>query len=332
MRFFDDFSPGILGTYGPVAVTKDDIVAFAREFDPQPFHIDEEAAQASFAGGLIASGWHTCALAMRMIAQGFLLEAASLGAPGIEEVQWLRPVRPGDTLRIRVSVLETRGSERRPAIGLVRFEIDVLNGADEPVMRQRNWIMFGRRGHPWPPAPGQGPPAAGETAPPVPPPAPVPPPFLDELREGDTSDLGAFTFTADEIVRFARAFDMQPFHIDPEAARHSLFGGLCASGWHTAAIWMKLMIAHRETSLAEAARRGLDAPLLGPSPGFKALKWSRPVFAGDTIAYRSTIAGTRPSASRPGWGLAFHRNTGVNQRGEEVFAFDGAVFWERRPD
>ena len=92
------------------------------------------------------------------------------------------------------------------------------------------------------------------------------------------------------------------------------------------------MIAQRERGLAEAARRGLDVPRLGPSPGFKNLRWSRPVFAGDTIAYRSTIVGTRTSASRPGWGLVFHHNSGVNQRGEEVFAFDGAVFWEERPD
>jgi acyl dehydratase len=148
---------------------------------------------------------------------------------------------------------------------------------------------------------------------------------------GEASTLGTHTFTAEDIVRFARQFDPQPFHLDEEAARRSLFGGLCASGWHTAAVWMRLMIGYRERAREEARRRGERPPELGPSPGFKNLKWSKPVYAGDTITYCSAITGTRASASRPGWGLAFHRNSGVNQHGEEVFSFDGAVFWERRP-
>ena len=156
--------------------------------------------------------------------------------------------------------------------------------------------------------------------------------YLEDLVPGATTTLGSFTFEAKDIIRFARAYDPQPFHLDPEAARQSLFGDLCASGWHTAAVWMKLMIGHRERHRREAERAGQEAPKLGPSPGFKNLKWLKPVYAGDTITYASTIAGTRPSASRPGWGLAFHRNTGINQNGEEVFSFDGAVFWQRRPE
>jgi acyl dehydratase len=330
MRFFEDFPVGWSETYGPVSVTKDEIIAFAREYDAQPFHVDEEAAKNTFVGTLIASGWHTCALNMRLIAKGFLLDATSMGAPGIDEVKWLRPVRPGDTLRSRVSVRDARPSRSRPAAGLVSFEFEVLNQRDEPVLTQTNWIMFGRRGHPWPPGPGSGPKVGGSPAPIEPPPQPAP--FLDDLVVGQVSELGSFTFTAEDIVRYAKQFDPQPFHVDPQAAKQSLFGGLCASGWHTAAVWMKQMIAFRERSWAEAARRGQRPPQLGPSPGFKNLSWSRPVYAGDTITYRSTVRGTRPSASRPGWGLAFHRNSGVNQHGEEVFGFDGAVFWERRPD
>jgi acyl dehydratase len=332
MRFFEDLTPGLVETYGPLTVSREDIVAFAREYDPQPFHTDEEAAKATFVGTLIASGWHTCALAMRMIAQGFILDAASLGSPGVEEVRWLAPVRPGDVLRTRNTILDARPSKSRPELGLIQFRLDVLNGADERVLEQRYWVMFGRRDHPWPPPPGEGPPAAAPAASPAPAPVPAPDRYLDDLVPGEASELGSYRFSADEIVRFASAFDMQPFHIDPEAARRSLFGGLCASGWHTAAVWMKLMIAGRERSRAEAGRLGLATPRLGPSPGFKNLKWSRPVFAGDIITYRSVVTGTRASASRPGWGLAFHRNTGINQRREEVFSFEGAVFWERRAD
>jgi acyl dehydratase len=332
MRFFEDLTPGLVETYGPLTVSKEDIVAFAREYDPQPFHTDEEAAKSTFVGTLIASGWHSCALAMRMIAQGFILDAASLGSPGVEEVRWLAPVRPGDVLRTRNTILDARPSKSRPELGLVQFRLDVLNGADERVLEQRYWVMFGRRDHPWPPPPGDGPPAPAPAAPPAPAPPPAPDRYLDDLVVGEASELGSYRFAADEIVRFASAFDMQPFHMDPEAARRSLFGGLCASGWHTAAVWMKLMIAGRERSRAEAGRLGLPSPRLGPSPGFKNLKWSRPVFAGDIVTYRSVVTGTRASASRPGWGLAFHRNAGVNQHGEEVFSFEGTVFWERRAD
>jgi acyl dehydratase len=143
--FFEDFTPGSVATVSGPTVTKDDILAFAREFDPQPFHIDEEAAKASFVGGLIASGWHTCALTMRMVADGFLQNTSGMGAPGIEEVKWQTSVRPGDTLSLRRTVLETRESRSRPEMGLVRILSEVLNQAGEIVMTQVNWTMFGRR-------------------------------------------------------------------------------------------------------------------------------------------------------------------------------------------
>ncbi|HEV2559946.1 MAG TPA: MaoC family dehydratase [Microvirga sp.] len=330
LRVFEHFPVGWSATFGPVAVTQDAIVAFAREFDPQPFHMDEEAAKGTFVGGLIGSGWHTCALNMRLIADGFLNGATSMGAPGVEEVKWVAPVRPGDELRTRVSVVEARPSKSRPEIGLLHFTFEVVNQRGETVLHQTNWIMFGRGGHPWPPSPGSGPkPGARAVELELAPPRPAA--YLDEMVVGEASTLGTHTFTAEDIVRFARQFDPQPFHLDEEAARRSLFGGLCASGWHTAAVWMRLMIGYRERAREEARRRGERPPELGPSPGFKNLKWSKPVYAGDTITYCSAITGTRASASRPGWGLAFHRNSGVNQHGEEVFSFDGAVFWERRP-
>jgi acyl dehydratase len=267
---------------------------------------------------------------MRIVADGFLLGAAAMGAPGIDEVKWLRPVYPGDALRTRMTVTDARPSKSRLEIGLLQFLLEVLNQRDEIVMSQANWIMFGRRGHPWPPAPGGRPsapdPAVGREEPPRP---AGPPPYLDEMKAGDLSLLGSYHFAADEIIRFARAYDPQPFHVDPEAAKRSLFGGLCASGWHTAAVWMKRMIAHRNDMEAQAARLGRRPSRLGPSPGFRNMRWAKPVYAGDTISYSSTITDLRPSASRPGWGLAFHRNSGLNQHGEEVFSFDGAVFWER---
>ena len=111
---FEDFTPGWTRTLGPHVVSKDAIVAFAREYDPQPFHVDEEAAKETFAQTLIASGWHTCSINMRLLADGFLLETASMGAPGIEDVKWARPVTPGDALTSVATVLESRASKSRP--------------------------------------------------------------------------------------------------------------------------------------------------------------------------------------------------------------------------
>ena len=152
--------------------------------------------------------------------------------------------------------------------------------------------------------------------------------FFEDLEVGARYELGSMVFTADEIIAFARSFDPQPFHLSDEAARQSPFGRLAASGWHTGSGWMAAMVSHRKRGIA-ACGDG-PAPRLGPSPGFKNLRWAKPIFADDRITYFSEVTEKRASASRPQWGLFFHRNTGVNQHGEEVFCFDGCVFVERR--
>jgi len=111
-------------------VTREEIVAFAAEFDPQPMHLDEAAASATLLGGLAASGWHSCCLLMRMLADGILLDAASMGAPGVDEVRWLKPLRPGTQIRLRATVLETRASKSRPERGFVKFRFEVIDEQD----------------------------------------------------------------------------------------------------------------------------------------------------------------------------------------------------------
>src|SRR5215831_16721213 len=118
---WEDFAVGNVARYGPRTITREEILACAAEFDPQPMHADEEAARATMLGGLVASGWHTCALAMRLMADGFVLASASMGSPGVEEVRWLRPVRPGDSLTVRSTELETRPSASRPGMGFIKF-------------------------------------------------------------------------------------------------------------------------------------------------------------------------------------------------------------------
>jgi acyl dehydratase len=143
---WEDFAAGNVARYGPRTITREEILAFAAEFDPQPMHADEEAARATMLGGLVASGWHTCALAMRMMADGFVLASASMGSPGVDEVRWLRPVRPGDTLMVRSTVLETRPSASRPGMGFIKFRHEMLDQADNCVMTLVSSMMIARRG------------------------------------------------------------------------------------------------------------------------------------------------------------------------------------------
>jgi acyl dehydratase len=146
MRAFEDFTVGLELPLGPYRVSREELVAFAAEFDPQPFHLDEAAASRTLMGGLAASGWHTCAIFMRMICDAFLLESASMGSPGIDTLKWVKPVRPGDVLTGVSRVLEARASTSRPGMGIVRFRHEVRNGASETVMWMENPILFVRRG------------------------------------------------------------------------------------------------------------------------------------------------------------------------------------------
>jgi acyl dehydratase len=142
--YFEDFAVGEVKTYGPRVVTREEIVAFAAEFDPQPMHLDEEAAKHSMLGGLAASGWHTCSLMMRLICDGFVLDTASMGSPGVDEIKWLAPVRPGDSLSVKATVLEARVSNSKPNRGFVTFRYEVLAG-DKLVMTMKTALMTLRR-------------------------------------------------------------------------------------------------------------------------------------------------------------------------------------------
>jgi acyl dehydratase len=154
--------------------------------------------------------------------------------------------------------------------------------------------------------------------------------FFEEFAVGERWEVGSHTFTADEIKRFASAFDPQPFHTDEEAAAKSHFGRLCASGWHTLAIWMRLNVRVMQDEANRMQPVAARQAKVGPSPGFDDLKWLRPVYAGDTVTYESEVTATRATRSRPGWGLITMRTTGRNQSDGEVIAFTAHVFIEQR--
>ncbi|WOH80813.1 MaoC family dehydratase [Bradyrhizobium sp. BEA-2-5] len=142
---FEHFPPGRFGTFGPRHVTRDEILAFAAEFDPQPMHLDEEAAAKSMLRGLSGSGWHLCSLMMRMMADGFITRAASLGSPGVNEMRWVAPLRPGDDLTLDVDVVEARVSKSRPETGIVIFKGTIRNARGEMLCEMESPIIISRR-------------------------------------------------------------------------------------------------------------------------------------------------------------------------------------------
>ena len=143
--YWEDFAAGSTREFGPMAVTREATVEFARQWDPQPFHLDDTAAEASLFGRLSASGWHTCAMAMRMMCDSYLLDTASMGSPGIENLRWLKPVHPGDTLRGRLTVLESRVMNSRPELGLAHSRWEIFNQHGDAVLTMEGWGIFRRR-------------------------------------------------------------------------------------------------------------------------------------------------------------------------------------------
>ncbi len=142
---------------------------------------------------------------------------------------------------------------------------------------------------------------------------------------GVEMDLGSHTFGAEEIIAFATKYDPQRFHVDPEAAKHSNFGALCASGWHTTAIWMRLNVESMRVVIKDAMKRGEQPPQFGPSPGFENLKWLKPVYAGDTIRFTRTLNSLRALQTRPGWSMMQMSSAAYNQNGDRVMEFDSAA-------
>ena len=154
--------------------------------------------------------------------------------------------------------------------------------------------------------------------------------FFEDIKIGQRREFGSFAFTAENIKTFAAKFDPQRFHLDEEEGRKSLFGGLAASGWHVGSACMRLLVDDSQRQAREAAARGEKVAVWGPSPGFRELRWIKPVLAGDTISFESEIETLRTSASRPGWGILEARHRGTNQRGELVFSMLSTAFVPRR--
>lgn len=149
---------------------------------------------------------------------------------------------------------------------------------------------------------------------------------MSELYEqGEKTEIGSYVFTEDNILRFARKYDPQRFHTDKDAAKDTIFGALCASGWHTTAAWMRCFLAYWMAEIGRLKEQGIKPPELGPSPGFRKLQWLKPVFVDETISYSVTFLSSRPLASKPGWHLNTIFCEGINQDGIPVIRFESTV-------
>lgn len=329
-RHFEDFIPGSIENYGSMLIDEASMLDFAREFDPQPMHLDAASEQAARVGGLIASGWFTCARNMRMMADHFILSSSGLGSPGVSSLKWLAPVRAGDRLSGRMEVLSRKVSRSKPDRGFVNFRFELRNQLGLPVLEQINLIMFARRD---PHSAASGDAAPGPAIPPPQPEAFSPETtananvggYIEDIPVGRIIRFGTHAFDPATMIRFAERFDPQAFHLSEEAGRASHFGGLSASGWHTTSVWMGVVIRYWQGLEAK-----MPLPKRGPGFGFSDLVWKRPVLAGDRLTYYARVLDARRSASKPGWGILTQRNYALNQRGEAVFAFTGAVLWEAR--
>jgi acyl dehydratase len=333
--YHEDIEVGTPLMLGGTTVTKEAIVAYAHSYDPQPIHLDEEAAKRSLVGGLCASGYHTCAIMMRMVVDGFLSRAASQGSPGMDEVRWFKPLRPGDAVRTRFTPLEKRVLGSRPDVGITKVLVELIDGGDV-VLASWHTNQLTRMRTPAA-VPAQTSATKGTKSRLVSlwddPAAKVQPypdlPFEDR-QIGETTDVGRHTFTRDEIIGFARQFDPQPFHLDEEAAKRSLFGALCASGWQTAAFFVRGAVTTRQKASEAARAQGVTLAAYGPSPGFRNIYWLKPVFVGDTIEYRTGVSDKVDLKSRPARGLLVNEGQGRNQHGDVVFAITTQMLVERR--
>jgi len=350
-KCFEDFVIGDIVPLGDKTLSRDEIVAYARDFDPSPAHLDEIAAKCALSvrpgasgqdlvalDGLVASSWHVGAMFMRTFFDALLAGASSRGSPGIETLDWPNPVRPGDMLRFSLEVMETKTSRSRPDMGLVLFDILGVNQLGDPVLVARCWTMFGRRDagatdlatkakerSSAASEPGNSASAALTAH------ADAGSLWFDDIETGATVELGSHHFDADGIIRFARAFDPQPFHVSEEAGKASIFGGLAASGWQSAAIWQWLTVAHEVAARGAAAARGEPVPPDVLMPGITDLRWLKPVLAGDTISYRTIVTGKALSETNAGWGVVRARAEGFNQRGDLVFHLTARRFAKLKP-
>jgi len=332
LRCWEDIAPGQSFALGQIRLSEAEIVAFASAYDPQVFHTDPQAAKSTFLRGLAASGWHSCVLMMRLLHDGLLAGSAYLGMPRIDAIRWHAPLRPDQAVTVSARCLDKRALSDRPEAGVCALRIEAEDAKGRSVARWDAHALFARRAGDadaamtdWCALMAEGRAANARRAG-----GAHMLRFFDEVQLGDEIAAGSHVFTAEEIARFAEAFDPGPaWRADGSPMARGGAADQTASIWHVAAAWMRSIVDYYHNERAWLNQSGRAAPRLGPSPGIIHASWPKPVRAGDEIAFRSWAERKIELPHRSGWGLLLAGTEGVNQRGEPVVRFFPQLLLER---
>lgn len=315
--------------FGRIRMSQDEIVAFAKVYDPQPVHIDDDAARKTLLGGLVASGWHTCTVIMELLQTAMASRVPEMAVAGAEEIVWMKPVRPGDTLQGFVTWTTsppcTCGTVARKA------KVEVHNQAGAVVMRWSLDCTF-------PVGPSNHDAASqsctlrrGRAARVTRHPRSNAIRYFDEVMPGDEIELGDYTFADEDVAAFQsrycpRSDTEQSGNLD---ARPPGTSRQVVPPWQITAAWMQCMVRYYERESARLADLGRTAPLLGPAAGVRHLRWHAPIMSGETITFRGWAERKLEIASQPKWGLLVVGAEGVNMAGDTVVSFYPQMLLER---
>jgi len=334
MRSWEDYSEGETGSFGRIKVTADTIKRFAVAYDPQPFHLDDGAARATPLRGLAASGWHTCALLMRQVEQQVLSMSGYLGSPGIDDIRWLKPVRPGDILEGKIIWLSKCPCSRRSDVGRWSIAIEAINQSGDLVLRLNGHVLLARRGAAVADVPRSSSCCAARLA--RPPRARRRPGdhlirYFEDVQQGDEIALGSYDFTTDAIHSYSHNIGTPTGDREPPA--HAVGEGSCrrVNGWHIIAAWMRRIVDYYQAEADWLAGKGRPVPLLGPAVGARSLYWLKPVHSGDRITFSSWVEHKLQAGTSSEWGLLVAGAEGVDQKGEVVVSLYPQFLLQRQP-
>ncbi len=320
--FWEDFTVGQVMTFGQREISREDIIGFARRYDPQPVHIDEQAARLTMLKGLAASGWHVCTIFMHMLHDGLLSRCRHVGLYAIEEIKWRIPIRPGDQLSGRVVCLDTQHNSSRPGRGLCTFFCETFSAPGRSVMSWRLQLEFARRDGAADNGATSECEARSSTVVRLPGDHGIK--FFEDICRGEEIMLGSYKFSPEEILRFKETYTHHPSHPDATSGR------LSASGWHVTAIWMKQLVHYYMREAQKLRAVGRPVPLLGPSLGIKRLQWHSPVYADDVLTFTCWVERKIKAVSKPGWGILVVGADALNANNQCVASFFSQLFLERR--
>lgn len=327
-RYWEDIEAGEIIPLGTAGMSRDAIVAFASEFDPQQVHLDEEAAKNTLLRAQAASGWHTCVVVNQLFEAAVAECHLTLMVAGAEDIRWRKPVRPGDSLSGRVVILEKAECACSRDAGTCRAVVEVTNQCLDVVASWHTDCIVSRRGKT----------PRDESA--LCPLRRVRPPrvpslhaergikFFDDVVIGDAIDLGGYTFDDDRVAGFWQRYQPAQFHpTDPcgDAGRE------LANDWHVVSAWMQCIVHYYRRQANSLRQVGSLVPQLGPAAGVKHLRWPVPVKVGETIFYRTWAERKIEIAARDDWGLLIAGAEGVNVSGQIVVSFYPQMLLQRSP-